>query len=912
MAEFTEARDLEELAGGVVICATHRLARRLRERHDLARRARGQARWAPLDTLTLDAWLARVTGAALLAGEIDARQAPRLALSPLQERLLWERVIAADADAAGEPAENALFDREGLAAAAGEANDLMEVWGLPVAGAAGEPSEETSRFLHWRRLLRAECQRGGWLEAARLRAWQLGVLAGGAGRLPTTLAFAGFDRHNPQERELARLLAARGVTVRELVLGREQAGAAQVAALPDRRAECRAVAAWAAARLEREPAARLGLVVPQLAAVRGLLAAALDDALHPGALAPGQAEMPRRYNFSLGLALAEQPLVAAALRLLAIAAGPGRFSQTEFGELLRGPYWSAAEAEADGRARLDALLRERLPPEPGLAAVLRLARRQRDRGLRIAACVGHLEALQEFGKQPGGKQAAGRMRPSQWGAVLTEVLARAGWPGERGLSSHEWQARQAFFETLRGLDALDALLGRIGLAEAVRLVARQCRERVFQPETEGTPALEVMGPLEAAGAEFDALWVLGLNDDVWPPPARPNPLLPAEAQRRAGSANASAEVQLEFATAVQRRLLRSAPEVVFSYACAEGDRPLRGSPLLHGLPLAGELPAPLPTLAETLCATGAAGRIEALDDHLAPPVPAGTGLAGGTGLLRAQALCPAWAFYRYRLGARALAEPAAGLTAAERGTLLHRAMEHLWRGRDSAAMVALGAAGRQALAAEAATAALAGFAEGRDMPLPPRYAALERDHLARLLAEWLALELTRSQPFAVAACEQPSRVDIEGLLVEVKLDRLDRLADGRLVLLDYKSGGDLKPAAWQGERIAEPQLPVYATWAMTEEIPAQVAFARVRPGDCGFVGLGDPGQPDDLLRGVKAAEDWPAVLQGWHEAIGAIAREIRAGEAGVSFADPFSESDLKYCEVLPLLRLPERRGQLES
>ncbi len=86
----------------------------------------------------------------------------------------------------------------------------------------------------------------------------------------------------------------------------------------------------------------------------------------------------------------------------------------------------------------------------------------------------------------------------------------------------------------------------------------------------------------------------------------------------------------------------------------------------------------------------------------------------------------------------------------------------------------------------------------------------------------------------------------------------------------------------------------------------------MRPGDCGFVGLGDPGQPDDLLRGVKAAEDWPAVLQGWHEAIGAIAREIRAGEAGVSFADSFSESDLKYCEVLPLLRLPERRGQLES
>lgn len=159
-----------------------------------------------------------------------------------------------------------------------------------------------------------------------------------------------------------------------------------------------------------------GPAVPQLAAVRGLLAAALDDALHPGALAPGRAEMPRRYNFSLGLALAEQPLVAAALRLLAIAAGPGRFSQAEFGELLRGPIGRWPRPRRMVRARLDGLLRERLPPEPGLAAVLRLARRQRShRGLRIAACVGHLEALQDFGKQPGGKQAAGRMRPSQGG-----------------------------------------------------------------------------------------------------------------------------------------------------------------------------------------------------------------------------------------------------------------------------------------------------------------------------------------------------------------------------------------------------------------------------------------------------------------------------------------------------------------
>ena len=85
--------------------------------------------------------------------------------------------------------------------------------------------------------------------------------------------------------------------------------------------------------------------------------------------------------------------------------------------------------------------------------------------------------------------------------------------------------------------------------------------------------------------------------------------------------------------------------------------------------------------------------------------------------------------------------------------------------------------------------------------------------------------------------------------------------------------------------------------------PAAVAFARLRPGECGFVGIG----AEALADGIKAVEDWPATLAHWRAAIAAIAGEIRAGEAGVRVAD---EKDLRYCEVLPLLRLPEREEQL--
>lgn len=880
----------------VFICATSRLARRLGEAHNRAQRERGLDRWAPLDALTLDAWLGRVTGEALLAGQIDARQAPRLPLSAMQERMLWERAIAAHAVDGDNAGEQDLFDMDGLAAAAAEANELAEVWSLPLPKDGEDAGEELLGFLHWRRRFRADCEQNGWLEPARLRAWQLRAIEGGTGRLPARLSFAGFDRYNPQERALMRVLAGRGVEVSELPLGRDAAGEAVLADFSDRKAECRAAAAWAADRLARNPQARLGIVVPQLAAVRGWLAAALDDALHPEALAPWNAGMPRRYNFSLGAALAEQPLVATALRLLAIAAHPRRITTAEFGALLCGPFWSASESEGEGRARLEVLLRERMPPELNLPGVLRTARRARDRGLRIGRCIGHLEKLLEFGTRHGSAR-----RPSQWAMELVELLDDAGWPGERGLSSHEWQAKEAFLDTLTALDGLDPVTGKIGLLEVVRLATRQCRERVFQPETEGTPAIEVLGPLEAAGAEFDALWVLGMNEEVWPPAPRPNPLLPAGWQRRARSAHASAEVELEFARAVQKRLLHSAPEVVFSYACAEGDRPLRPSPLLAGLPRAGGLPAPVPGLGEPLIGTG---DIESLDDHIAPPVPEGTAVSGGVGLLKAQALCPAWAYYRYRLGAKALAEPVEGLDAAERGSLLHRAMEHLWRGRNSRDMAQLGDEGRREAAMAAATTAIDHFAERREAPLPPRYAALEREHLAGLLAEWLTVELQRPLPFRVVACEERRQVDIEGLTLEVALDRLDRLDDGSRLLIDYKTARDLKAKAWDGERIAEPQLPAYAAFAL-DAPPDAIAFARVRPGDCAFIGIGN----STPAAGIEAVEDWGATLARWRESLAAIAREIRHGEAGVRVAN--EEKDLRYCDVLPLLRLPERRERFE-
>ena len=72
-----------------------------------------------------------------------------------------------------------------------------------------------------------------------------------------------------------------------------------------------------------------------------------------------------------------------------------------------------------------------------------------------------------------------------------------------------------------------------------------------------------------------------------------------------------------------------------------------------------------------------------VEDHQAPAVEEGGHVSGGTGLLKAQAVCPAWAFYQYRLHAKALKEPVDGLDAMDRGNLVHQVLEGFWAGRDS-------------------------------------------------------------------------------------------------------------------------------------------------------------------------------------------------------------------------------------
>ncbi len=876
------------------LCATNRLAQQVRESIP----SDAPTAWLAPVAMTVSQWLASLSEELMLTG-IALLPAP---LSPFAEQLLWEQVI----DQSLAEDEAAIFDLSGMARNAREAHGLIRHWGQN--GEALSPDRlkdnlESTYFLRWQTVFLQRCAALEVLDLAGVQ-WQVvrwlekGVLS-----LPSEVRVLGFDRPGPLEMALFAALTARGVTV-SFELSEENAPVSRVVVCSDLKAECEAVVAWVQSQQSTADPLRplrLGIVAPDMSAVRAPLSALLEDVLQPVLLRPDMQDQPRPWNLSLGDPLADMPLVFVGLQWLQQGVAPRKQALADLGALWLQSGWSAVE-ELDARAQGEGLLRQRLPFFTTWRAVHSVLSREG------VACPQSLSALGDFLRHQDSLDHRKRL-PSAWRDSFLACLKAIQWPGSRPLSSPEYQAQTAFLEEIQALAHLDALCGPVTAAEAVLRLQQACLQRVFQPETRGQPTIQVLGLLESAGLAFDALWVMGMQDDVWPAPARPNPLLPAEWQRQVGAAHASAEVELDFARRVHQRLLQAAPVVTFSWATREGNRHLRRSPLLAGWPDTILPPQSLSTVASTRAAQGP---MALLADDQAPPLQPGEKVSGGSWVLRAQAICPAWAFYQYRLGAEALAVPVEGLDPAARGTLVHAALERVWQVlRTQARLLALSRAERAEVIEEAIAAAMTSFEAARKLTLPERFRRLEAACLARLIARWLDEEAHRPVPFTVQACEEAVELDVGVIRVRMVVDRIDLLESGERVILDYKTGRSIDVKNWAQDRLTEPQLPIYA--ALVSETPvAGVAFAKVLVDEPAFRGVAATG---GLIPGVAGLgdsrqktfpserfADWSAVLSHWEARLLAIADEVQQGVAGVQV---FDDKKLQYCDVLPLLRLPE-------
>jgi probable DNA repair protein len=500
--------------------------------------------------------------------------------------------------------------------------------------------------------------------------------------------------------------------------------------------------------------------------------------------------------------------------------------------------------------------------------------------------------------------------PRSWADAWRTWLGAAGWPGSRILDSAEYQAHEAWERLLLQFSSLGAVASRMSRSAAVDKLRAMSRETVFQPEGSDAP-IQILGVLEASGMSFDALWVLGLAADRWPPAPSPNPLLPVAWQRERQIPRASAPGALAFARALTAGFARAAREVVFSSASTIDDRPASPSALIMDYP---EALLPTPSLPWTRT-IAAAQRLDTITDDRAPALEPGSIAPGGSRIIASQSDCPFQAVARHRLGAQPWPAPLSGLSPQERGTLVHLAMAAFWNAvGEHAALVALDRAEERRLVEAGVAAALAQFPVVRWRTLPALVRAAEASRLERLLHAWLEIERLRP-PFAVEGIEAIATIDLASLTFRMRSDRVDALADGGIAIIDFKTGRAESPGSWFDPRPRATQLAMYVL-AQRDAQPSigvrAAAYAQLRPEGVVAVGLAADARAWPGLTLVSACkfDDWQALETRWRLQLGALASEIAAGHAVVS---PRSKPlACRTCCLQPLCRIQSARNSIEQ
>jgi ATP-dependent helicase/nuclease subunit B len=861
-------------------------------------------------------------------------------LSSFQENLLWEKVLEQHPDTPP------LINARATARQAQDAWGLMHEWRLDrqtlvkAAKANGDPFI----FQRWYQEFERVCERDQLLSAVRVPGLLVGRLdslvtseeqnplltspfvrgrdlapppyegGGWEGVLPANIPkqifLYGFDELTPSIQHLLDCLENLGVKISSLDLQVAENSAQRIEFVNEQQ-ELNAVARWAKEKIAAQPDITLGIVVPNLTVQRSRIERVFMREFEPQYIFPDQAQHATGFNISAGQPLAQVPVIS--IGLTALSCQAERLDLHQLSALLRSPFVGSTQ-ELATRALWDVALHDVGELELSFQQFKTLISENvaksnahdlsSDQDSSITEIKNitsdFYQRLTQFDLLRKQNKKVTHY-PSEWCSIFIEQLKAWGWPGDRQLDTLEFQQVQSWQETLDEFSGLDYVLGKIDHTKALDVLTLALQQTAFHAQTRSSP-LQILGLLEAAGLPFDDLWVMGLDDDTWPPAAKPNPLLPLTLQRELNLPQSSPEREFYFAQRLTQRLTQGSVNLYTSSVAIKGDKQLLASPLISNFPFADFTIDETPQYEQDLFTSR---NMETSLDYCGPRIIDLESIRGGSQILKSQATCPFQAFARYRLHSSEIPVPGIGLSAMERGNLLHKVMEIIWRIlREQSQLLALSDEKLLALINKATAQALVDIRQKRIAG--HRFLQLEMQRLGTQVLQWLQLEKQR-KPFKVLFNEGRKTVKLEKMPIHIRYDRVDELEDGSLFVLDYKTG-ETSIRDWTGARPNEPQVPLYAIANSKRVVGA--AFGQISADKILFNGIA---QDSEIAPGLIDASElpkmdlpgnWADILQHWETVLSRLAREFLAGSAAVDPKHP--ATSCRYCELHALCRIREQ------
>lgn len=839
-----------------VVTANRRLARTLIEHFGRTQLDAGRGAWRRPNIHAFDDWLAKLVDSAGSELRLPLR------INPQQSLVLWEHCLLEDI-------ADPLMQVRGLARLCRDTWKRLHEWRLPLSECQNRAVGQDQRvFARAAGRYAEQLGENGWIDDATLPERLAELISDGQLQVPRRIAFVGFDRITPQADMVIGTAVASGST--KTLIEAETTGSARLSCYENSDAELRAAGAWARAELARDARLDIAIVVSKLEQDALHSARMLREGLAPG-WQYGNERQRDALNVSFGRRLAEYPAIHTALLVLRWLHHD--LHGAEVSQLLRSPFLGSGTV--DGRARVELKLRDWPDRYWSRDLFLRATTAQRDDADDWLNRLASLDATLAEGSS--------RRRPSEWAALFDAVLRMFNWPGDETLSSTDFQLNNRWRDLLNEFSRIELVAATMPGDEAVSTLASMAGETVFQAEADSA-LVNVLGPLEAAGMQFDRLWVTGLAAADWPPAGRPMPLLSRDLQREYNMPDATPEDTAAYAKRVLERLRSSAEDVVFSYPLLIGDAAQAPTALLGDLSLTEVHCDPgwhAESFATSIPVTVAEDRV--------PPVAADEKVSGGAATIDRYLSDPFASFAHGRLGIRWMPQFKPGIAANIRGSLIHDALFELYQDKPSHAVISRWAEAEVAKRVERAIdAAFRPHERYADSVLLAMF-ALERRRTVALLRSVIDIDRKRTD-FAVASVENEIHANVGGIRVDLRCDRIDRLPNDELAILDYKTGKTRRFLT--GGEPGDMQLVVYAC-AIDDPI-AGLGIFNVDSRHTSIDGAGPA---------FSGGDDWQESLRDWKREVRDVASRIAAGDVRLNVKQPS-----RYARPLsPLSRYAEVR-----
>ena len=645
----------------------------------------------------------------------------------------------------------------------------------------------------------------------------------------------GFKQRTPEQNKLFEILECQSLNSRPLENN------IQALSFIDQETELEAIAKWAKEVSLKNPNSQIGVVIPNLSQLQHLVKSTFDQEFDASLLETHH----KPYNISLGMSLCQYPLIQHLLSVLKISRQiiKGNIELEMLMKTVTSPYINGALIESNSRAFLVNRILRLGCEEATTQKVLKL----------MKDCPVLIQIVNALRSLKIDKKIA--LEDSLESINL--LLLTWGFTSDRSLSSSEYQLFEKYQNESLILNRLSNFYKKVSLFDAIKILNTHLNSVIFQPKS-GAANIHILGALEAEGLYFDYAWVSSMTSNFIPGKIKMPLFIPQKTSIEYELPNSNFLLVTEDAKVTLKALNNLSPETTYSYAKLMQNRE--------------ELPSPYIDFKDYLEGSfinTSSRELIYIDDYEAPKIKELT-IKKGVKTLQNQMSC-AFRGFAARLDIDDFEAPHIGLSRLQQGNLIHKILETFFNEiKSGASLLRLTELELDNLIEK--------HTESATLSLPKSNFKLnEKIRLVKIIRQYIDLEKQRSD-FEVIKTESTSEVDINGLKFSTRIDRMDRLANGDSLIIDYKTGKDVKVSQMTGDPIDQAQLPIYA---VTNSVDG-VAFATINSNDCQFKAITKNKSELPLTKqAINRMPEWDKQINEWTSILNSASEQFQNGIASV-------------------------------